>query len=128
MKVSNIKFVSYLSIISILGFLTILLKNAFEVDIGLWVESGLFLIIGFALFVAGGYHLIFGYFKGGLSTSEINKIVTVVVGIAAMFVGLLTSPLFGLEVGVFGGIKVIIAAIAILSIGLEMILDLKMIK
>jgi hypothetical protein len=128
MKLKDIKFTVYLGIISILGFLTILLQNAINVDINLWVESLLFIIIGFALFVAGGYHLIFAYFKGGLTTAELNRIVTVVTGFSSMVIGVLSSPPIAIEAMAFKGVKVVIAAIAIFVILLEMIVDLKVIK
>lgn len=121
MNLKDIRFTTYLGIISVLGFATILVNSLANIDIGPYVDSFLFLLIGFALFIAGGYKLIFSYFKGGLTASEINKIVSVIVGVASMFVGLLTFPPLGINVEVFSGIKVIISGIAILVISFEML-------
>lgn len=122
MNLKEIKFTTYLGIMSIAGFMAIFLQALAKVDISLYVESMLFLVIGFALFISGGFDLIIGYFKGGLTPSEITKIVSVVVGVASMFVGLLTVPFLGLEIEVFSGIKLIISGIAIFVIGLEIAL------
>ena len=122
MALKDLKFTTILGIISILGFTAILVQSASGVDIGPWIDSALFLLIGLALVVSGGYHLIFKYFEDGLDVEEINKIVAVVVGIASIFVGLLTFPLLGINITVFDGIKIIISGIAIMVIALEMIL------
>jgi len=91
------------------------------IDISAYVDSMLFLIIGFALFVTGGWRLFFIYFKNGLTINEINKVVTVVVGALSMLVGLFALSLIGWNFEVFSGIKVVIALIAIFVIGLELL-------
>ena len=120
-KLEKIKFTTYLGLISIAGFVAIFLNALAKIDIGGYVDSMLFLLIGLSLFISGGYKLIFSYFKGGLTPAEISKIVSVVVGVASMFVGLLTVPFLGIEAEVFSGIKIIISGIAILVIGIELI-------
>ena len=125
MNLSKVKFTFYLSIFSILGFATILTQLLTSVDIGVYVDSMLFLLIGFALMVSGGYQLIFSYFKNGLTVSEVNKIVSVVVGAISMFVGVLTIPIIGMNVEVFVGTKIIISIIAILVIIGEMVMPSK---
>jgi len=120
MKLADIKFSTYLSVISILGFVTILIQAMAGVDISMWVESALFFLIGLSLFVSGGMHLIFHYIKGGLTSEEVNKIVAVIVGVSSMFVGILTSPAVGINYDVFDGIKIVISGVAILVIVLDM--------
>ena len=120
MNLKDIKFTQYLSVISILGFTTILIQTSTSVDISQWVNSMLFFLIGLSLFVSGGYKLIFSYFKGGLTVGEMNRIVTVVVGVASMFVGILTTPILDINYEVFTGIKIIISIIAIMVITFEM--------
>jgi hypothetical protein len=117
-RLTNIRFTTWLAIVSILGFATILVNSLSGVDIGPWVEGLLFMIIGFALFVMGGAKF-FLYFRGGLTASEVARLVTVVIGVASFFTGVLMLPLFGVEVVVLNGIKAVIAVIAIAVIAIE---------
>jgi hypothetical protein len=117
--VKQFNFKVALGIISILGFTAILLSS-FDVFVQEWVDSLLFITIGFALFVSGGYHLFFDYFKDGLTYNEINKIVSVFLGVASMVLGFLIMPSFNLELEVFRGVKMLVAGIAIFVIAIEM--------
>lgn len=124
----KIKFNTYLGIISILGYTSILVQSAFSIDISGWVDSLLFVLIGISLFISGGYNLIFNYFKGGLTVNEINKIVAVVVGFASIVTGVLTLPIFGINVDVFDGFKIIISGVAILVILSELLFEQNRVK
>lgn len=124
-KTKNIKFTTYLAIISLLGYLTILLKSAFGTDIQAWVDSSLFLLIGLSLFIGGGYRLIFTYFKNGLTYEEINKIVAVVLGAVSMLIGILTTPLLNIQYVIIDAVKIFISLIAIFVIILQIIGDKK---
>ncbi len=121
MNIKDIKFTTYLSIISILGFVAIMVQSALDVNIDGWVNSAMFILIGLSLFISGGYHLVFSYFKGGLTVTEVNRIVTVIVGISSIFVGLMTSPIFKVENPIINGVKLIISGIAVVVILLEMV-------
>ena len=118
-SIRDIKFSTYLKIISVLGFLTIIAKSALGFDIGLWVEGVLFVLIGLFFAVRGGYHLIFKRFKDGLTNDEVVKISTVVLGFSSIFVGILTAPIVGFTSNLFPGIKTVIAVIAIIVIIFE---------
>ncbi len=118
-KLEKIKFSIYLMIISILGFLAILVKSLTGTDISPYVEASLFMIIGFALMMSGSIRLFFRYFNNGLTATEVNRISSIVVGFAAFVVGFITAPFFGIEVEVLNGVKAIIALIAIVNIVIE---------
>lgn len=120
MAKTNVNFDKILGVISILGFITIIVKASAGVDISIWVESLLFMIMGVALFLSGGYKLLLKYFQGGVTWDELNKIVSVVVGFFSMLLGILMIPVFNLDLTIFNGVKIIIAFIAIFVIGLEM--------
>jgi len=115
---TNIRFTTWLAIVSIIGFATILVASVTGLNLKAWADSLLFMVIGFALFVQGGAKF-FVYFKDGLTPSEINRIVTVVIGFASIITGILIAPIVGIEVLVLDGIKAIIAIIAILVIIIE---------
>ena len=115
-KLRNLDFGVYLMIISVLGFTAILVSSLTGIDIGPWVDSLLFLIIGTALMISGGIRFFFKYFQEGLTPAELNRIVSIVVGIASAIVGIMTAPFFGIQAEVLNGIKAIIAVIAILTI------------
>jgi len=115
----KVKFMTYLAIVSILGFGAILVDSVSGVDISGYVNSLLFIIIGIALVIAGGFTLFFSYFKNGLTTREINKIVTIVVGSASVVTGVLIAPFFDFNIVVIEGFKAIISLIAILTIAVE---------
>jgi len=119
MKLTDIKFTSWLGVVSFIGFLTILVDSSTGVDIGPYAASLLFIIIGLALFIAGGARF-FVYFKNGLTADEVNRVVTVAVGFASVVTGILTAPFFNLNFTVLNGIKAIIASIAMMVIVLEM--------
>lgn len=118
MKLKNISFTRWLSIVSIIGFVSILVGALFNYDFQGWQSGLLFMIIGLALFVQGGSKF-FAYFKNGLTPSEINRMVTVIVGVASFITGVLILPVFGFEILILNGIKAIIAVIAIAVITIE---------
>jgi peptidoglycan/LPS O-acetylase OafA/YrhL len=107
-----------LAIVSVLGFITIFASAVFEVDVSGYIDSLLFIILGIALFFVGAAKF-FVYFKNGLTPTEINRIVTTIVGVASIITGILIAPFFNIQANVLDGIKAIIAAIAIVVIVLE---------
>lgn len=121
-KIVNLKgarFTQFLAVISILGFLSILLVNIAGIDIGDWVNALVFVILGAGLMISGGWKLFFARFKDGLTKSETNKVVTIVVGFASLLVGLLDLPVFMIQFSWMSGVKVIISVIAIVVISVE---------
>ena len=106
-----------LGIISILGFLGIILDASLRVDITPWIQSILFLLIGMALLTAGGYRLFFDYFKDGLTFSEINKLITIAIGFLSCLIGILL--IFEVDLSAFAGVKIIVSFIAITVIAYE---------
>lgn len=116
---SKIKFMTFLAIVSILGFGAILTNAVTGIDIGAFVDSLLFIIIGIALMLAGGIKLFFKYFENGLTNREISNIVTVVVGSTSVVTGILTAPFFNFNLTVLDGFKAIVSLVAIIAITLE---------
>ena len=117
---TKIKFTTWMGIISIIGFGVILMNSLTGKDLSLWADSLLFLIIGIALFISGGAKF-FVYFKGGLTNAEINRMASVLVGVASMITGVLIAPFFNYNFEVFAGFKTIISIFAISVIIVEII-------
>lgn len=113
------KFTQFLAIISILGFLSILLLNIAGIDINDWTDALVFVILGAGLMISGGWKLFLQRFSNGLTRSEVNKTVTVIVGFASLLVGILDLPAFMLTFTWMSGVKVIISIIAIVVIAVE---------
>ena len=120
---AKFKFETVLGIISILGFLGIIVKAATSFDIATWIEGAMFFIIGLALMASGGYKLFFKYFEDGLTWNELNKVITIVIGGFSVAIGIFILPIFNLDFEIFNGIKIIIATIAIFVIALDMLIS-----
>jgi len=79
MNIKNIKFTTFLSIVSIIGFVAILINSVFGTDVNNWADALLFMIIGFALFVIGGAKF-FAYLKDGLTSQEVVRMIYSLIG------------------------------------------------
>jgi len=121
-SLKNINFSVWLGIVSIIGFITIFVNSITGISLNEWADSLLFLIIGFALFLAGGARF-FVYFKNGLTPNEINRIVTVAIGVTSMVTGVLIAPFFNFNFVILDAIKGFIAIIAVAVIMIEIIGD-----
>jgi len=118
LKIAKWPFTTWLGVVSIIGFLAILINATTGADLSAIADSLLFIVIGLALFFSGGAKF-FVYFKNGLTPSEINRLVTVAVGVASIITGILIAPFFGFNIVILNGIKIIIAIIAISVIAIE---------
>jgi len=122
MTKTKVKFITGLALVSIMGFLVILINALTGIDIGEWADGFLFVIIGTSLILLGGIKMFIKYFDDGLDDIEVAKILTIIVGIFSILVGLIVMPirfLDSLRVPQLDGIKVIIASLAIVIIIIE---------
>lgn len=120
-NIFKLKFQDFLAIVSVLGFLTIFISSInTTLDIGPWVDGLLFILIGFALMISGGVQFLFKMFEGGLSSTEITKVLTIIVGVASFLVGIFIFPIEAFAslqtVPIVGGIETIISALAMIII------------
>jgi len=120
---ANVKFGIFLGIFSILGFLSILLNLVLNINVDAWVEATLFLLMGVALAISGGIKSFIEYFKNGLTSNEITKIATILIGLFSIVVGVSILPAVGWSSPLFDGWKAIIASLAILIIIAEIIVE-----
>lgn len=111
-------FVSILAIVSILGFVSIISKSFFDVDLNVYVESLLLVLIGSGFIIEANPKKIFNK-KKGLTSADFPKLTTFVIGILAILSGLLSIPLINLQHFVFLAIKGLISIIVIIFIIIE---------
>ena len=81
-------FMSFLAVVSILGFLVIVLQGLAGIDISSYVQGLIFIIIGVGLAIIGNIRSIINYFDKGINYDEMAHIMTAVVGVFSVLVGL----------------------------------------
>ena len=109
------KFITALSIVSILGFLSIITRTFFNYDITLYSESLLMFIIGIGLVIEAKIEKIKSL-KYGITSSNITHLTTLVIGSIAILAGIFSFPLLHFENPSFSAIKGILSIIAIIII------------
>ena len=118
-KTKKINFKLWLGIISIVAFLGVFLNSVTGWQIDKWVDGTIYVIMGGALMIAGGIMMFFKYFKDGLTTKEINFVLTNIIGILSFLTGI--SIFIELQNPFFIGMRAIIAILAITIIGADLI-------
>lgn len=113
-KVSK-HFVTVLAIVSILGFIGIISKSLFFKDIEGIVDSLLMIIIGFGLVLESSLSKLVSL-KNGIDSNNFTNLITVIIGLIALSMGIISLPLFKIENPSFLAMKGIISVIAIVII------------
>lgn len=107
-----------LAIISILGFIGIILNATLSFEfIDYLIPSLILIILGIGLSVEGQVRKWRSMTRNGLNSSEITHIVTGLVGIFAIIIGMM--GLIGLNYPIVNGMRIIISSIAIIVIIIE---------
>ena len=109
-------FVYILTAISILSFISIILKYSSGFDLNPLVETLIFLLIGMGLIIQSRIRVVI---KNGIQRDEVLNVVALVVGIAILITGLLGYPLFNIDNPIFNAYKILASSIAILVIALN---------
>jgi len=113
-KVSS-KFITILSIVSILGFLGIVTETLFNLKITYHIEALWMFIIGIGFIFETDRKQI-NTLKNGINPNNFAHLTTLVIGIVAILAGFLSFPGIRIETPAFLAIKGIISIIAILVI------------
>jgi hypothetical protein len=116
-KVSQ-RFVTALSVVSILGFIGIVSETLFGVDLKFYVEALLMFVIGIGLVIEVKWSEL-KTVRNGLDRENFTDITTVVIGFVAIIAGIFSLPFFRFESPSFLAIKGIIAIIAIVIIVIQ---------
>jgi len=112
------KFVTAMSIVSILGFLGIVSESLFELDLSGYVEAGLMLVIGIGMMLEANLEKI-KTIKEGLNSSNFTHLTTIVIGAIAILAGFFSLPPIRVETAGFLAIKGIMSIIAIIVIAIQ---------
>ena len=113
-KVSS-KFVTALSIVSIIGFLGIISETIFNKNITPYVEAFWMMIVGIGLIFEAKIKMLKTVTKG-LDSNNFPHLTTTVVGAIAIMAGFFSFPNWRLTSPAFLAIKGIIAVIAVIVI------------
>ena len=117
----GVNFKRYLGIISILAFIGVFLNSMTGLDLEVWMHGLLFVIMGVALMLNGRIQLFLDYFKRGLTSNDMNKVVTNIIGLASFLTGL--AIMLRMDYPIIHGTKTIIAMLAILIIAADLYKD-----
>jgi hypothetical protein len=109
------KFITILSIVSILGFLGIVTKTLFDLDIGFHVEALWMFILGIGFLFETNKSKI-KTLKNGINPNNFAHLTTLIIGIVAILAGFLSFPGIRVSTPAFLAIKGIISIIAIIVI------------
>ena len=116
-KISH-RFVTALSIVSILGFLGIISQTLFDFDLSGYVEAGLMFVIGFGLVVEAKWDRIKSI-RHSLNQNNFTHLTTAIIGFIAILSGIFSFPPIRVETAGFLAVKGIISIIAIVVIVIQ---------
>lgn len=108
-------FITVLSIVSILGFIGIVTQSLFEIDINYYIESLWIIVMGVGFLFETNIKKL-KTLSLGITTNNFAHLTTFVIGILALFAGILSFPGIRVTNPAFVAIKGIISIIAILVI------------
>ena len=114
-KVSH-RFVTALSLVSILGFIGIVSYTLFGFDLNNYVEASLMFIIGVGLILEANLNTLKLIKIEGLTRNNFTHLTTIIIGAIAVLAGVFSFPGIRIETHSFLAIKGIISLIAIIFI------------
>jgi len=112
------RFVTALSIVSIVGFVGILSETLFNYDLKFYVEAILMFVIGIGMVIEVKWSELKSV-RQGLDRENFTDITTVVIGFVAVVAGIFSLPFFRIDNPSFSAIKGIVAIIAIVIIVIQ---------
>jgi len=110
------KFIIALSIVSILGFLSIIIKSFFYFDVSNYLETGLLVVLGTGLILETSLKEFKKIKKKGLTSEMLGKVTMVVVGALSIIAGILSLPQLNIQHSSFLAVKGIISILAVIFI------------
>lgn len=112
-------FVIALSIVSIIGFLSIILESLFYIDISGYIDTLWLLALGLGLILETSLRELRSIERKGLTSEYLGKITMIVVGSLAIIAGALSIPQVNIQNPSFLAVKGIISLLAIVFIILQ---------
>lgn len=118
-KNASRNFVIALSVVSIVGFLSIVLESLFYVDINGYIETFWLIALGLGLILETTIRELRLIKRRGLTSEYLGKITMIVVGTIAIIAGFLSLPQIDVQNASFLAVKGIISILAIIFIILQ---------
>jgi hypothetical protein len=113
------KFVIALSIVSIIGFLSIMLDSLFYVNVENYITAAWLLTLGLGLILETSMKKIRSIKKIGLTPEILGDLTMIIVGSIAIIAGILSIPQINVQNPSFLAVKGIISILAIIFIILQ---------
>jgi len=117
-KFSN-SFIMVLAIVSIIGFIGIISKSLFDINMESFVEAGLMFTVGIGLLIEADVNSLKKLKTQGLTPENFNHLTTFTIGALALIAGFFSFPIIRIETPGFIAIKGIISIIAVIVIVLQ---------
>lgn len=108
-----------LSIVSIIGFVNIILESLFYINISEYIDTFLLIVLGLGLIFETSIGELKSINKEGLNSEYIGKITMIVVGSLSVIAGVLSLPQINILNPSFLAVKGIISLLAIVFIILQ---------
>lgn len=108
-----------LSIVSIIGFVNIILESLFYINISEYIDTFLLIVLGLGLIFETSIGELKSIKKEGLNSEYLGKITMIVVGSLSVIAGILSLPQINLLNSSFLAVKGIISLLAIVFIILQ---------
>lgn len=118
-KRTSRNFVIALSIVSIIGFLSIILESLFYADISAYIETLWLITLGLGLILEVSIKELKKIKVKGLTSEMLGKITMMIVGSIAIIAGLLSIPQINIQNASFLAVKGIISILAVIFIILQ---------
>ena len=112
-------FVIALSVVSIIGFLSIALESLFSINMSGYIETLWLIVLGGGLILETTIKELKSVKKNGLTPEYLGKITMIVVGGIAIIAGILSLPQINVVNASFLAVKGIISVLAIIFIILQ---------
>ena len=107
------RFVIILSVVSIIGFAGVVSESIFDLVLDDYVEALWMLILGIGLILEVKLQKLRSISRGGITRDNFTYIITIILGIFAIFAGIFSLPAIRINNPSFLAIKGILAIIAI---------------
>jgi uncharacterized membrane protein HdeD (DUF308 family) len=112
-------FVIALSVVSILGFLNIVLHSFFNFNFTNYMDTLWLLVLGIALILDSTIKELKLIKKKGLNSNYLGKITMIIIGVIAIIAGILSLPQINIQSSSFLAIKGVVGILAITLIILQ---------
>jgi len=112
-------FVVALSVVSIIGFMSIIIESFFNYSINSYIETLWLLALGMGLILETSIRELKQIKKIGLSSEKLGKVTMLIVGSLAIIAAIFSLPQINLQQPTFLAIKGIISSIAVIFIVIQ---------